>query len=90
MSDSDLPPDEPAREDIRRIVASSSLGRQLRAARAKQRIAAGEPAPARPARRSRRAGGALPDPASLSRRIDALFEQRGWKVFDFQRAVWRI
>lgn len=88
MSDSDLPPDEPARDDIRRIVASSSLGRQLRAARAKQRMAAGEPAPTRPARRSRRAGGELPDPASLARRIDALFAQRGWQVFEFQRSVW--
>jgi hypothetical protein len=32
MSDPEIPSDEPTRADIRRIVASSSLGRQLRAA----------------------------------------------------------
>jgi ATP-dependent Lhr-like helicase len=88
MSDSDLPPDESSRDEIRRIVASSSLGRQLRAARARQRMAAGEPAPARPPRGGRRAGGALPDPVALAARIDTLFAQRDWQVFDFQRSVW--
>lgn len=83
-----LPPDEPTRDEIRRIAASSSLGRQLRAARAKQRMAAGEPAPTRPTRRNRRADGEFPDPASLAGRIDTLFAQRGWQVFDFQRSVW--
>lgn len=93
MSDPEIPSDEPTRADIRRIVASSSLGRQLRAARAKQHREqaarqTGERAPPRPARRARRAGGALPDVAALQARIDGLYAERGWRVFDFQRTVW--
>ncbi|WP_069040336.1 ligase-associated DNA damage response DEXH box helicase [Methyloversatilis sp. RAC08] len=86
MSDPEIPSDEPTRADIRRIVASSSLGRQLRAARAKQQREHAALAP--PPRRARRAGGALPDVAALQRRIDDLYAERGWRVFDFQHTVW--
>lgn len=88
MSEPETPSDEPTREDIRRIVASSSLGRQLRAARAKRARETGVAAPARPARRTRRAGGTLPDVHELRERIEGMFAQRGWRVFDFQRSTW--
>lgn len=88
MSDPEIPSDEPTRADIRHIVASSSLGRQLRAARAKKLREQAEPVPARPTRRARRAAGALPDVAALQARIDGLYAERGWRVFDFQRTVW--
>lgn len=90
MSDPEVPPDEPTRADIRRIVASSSLGRQLRAARAKKAREKADPAAARPIRRDRRAGGALPDITALQTRIDRLYAERGWHAFDFQRTVWTL
>lgn len=76
-------PEEPAREDIRRLVASSSLARQLRAARARAKPAGAAPRP-----RQRVAGGVLPEPDKLLSRIHALYDARGWQAFAFQRTVW--
>lgn len=86
------PPDEPPPEPpsgerpltgIRQQIASSALARQLRAARARKVPDAARPAP------PRRARGLLPPADVLARRIETLYADRGWQVFDFQRAVWQ-
>ncbi|WP_018410970.1 ligase-associated DNA damage response DEXH box helicase [Methyloversatilis thermotolerans] len=77
-------PREPSPAELRRMVAGSTLARQLRAARARP----SGPATARRTPGRRRASGDLPDADELQARVAALYASRGWRVFDFQRTVW--
>ncbi len=64
----------------------SSLGRQLKVARAKARSRNGTAE--EPVRQRTRSSSSIPPPDIMHQQLQVWFASRGWHIFNFQREVW--